>query len=358
MAIIPVMSTLANIQQKVRRLTRSPAEAQLSDQQLNDYINTFVIYDFPEHLRLFNQRTTFSFYTEPFIDVYESSTDPTNPLYNFVQNYLTVHPPVYIAGFQAFYTQSREELFNIYPKIDSISNILGQGFGDGVSTQFSGVVNASQTVTPPNSTQLTCILRNDVLFSSVDSNGNGLSMIDFPISPLIGNLYIPGGTPTSTTMQDPNNYINYVTGAFTVTFPTAPALGATINSQVVFQAPTRPVAMCFYDGKFILRPVPDQPYKVNMEVYARPTQLLAQNQSPQLEEWWQYIAYGSAKKIFEDRMDLDSVQLIMPEFKKQQNMIQRRTIVQYTNDRSATIYTDQTSLASGYNGWGWGGGIF
>src|SRR5277367_5540047 len=166
---IPATNTLATIEQKVRRLTRSPSEAQLTTDQLDQYINTFIAYDVPEHLRLFNLRTTFSFYTEPFIDVYESSTDPTSLLYQFTQQYITIHPPIYIAGFQSFYTQSRQEFFNIYPKINSIS-LIG-GVGNGTQLTFSGVVNTSQTINPPNSTQLTCILRNDVLFSSVDSNG-------------------------------------------------------------------------------------------------------------------------------------------------------------------------------------------
>jgi len=353
MAINPVGSSLSVIQQKVRRLTRSPSEAQLTDQQLEDYINTFIIYDFPEHLRLFNLRKTFTFYTEPFIDVYESSTDPNSPLYNFVQEYLTIHPPIYIAGFLSFFTQSRQEFFNIYPKINSISEC---GYGDGTTTSFTGVVNTSQTVNPPNSTQLTCILRNDVLFSSIDANGNGLALVDYPVSPLLGALGLPDQPQT---LPSPYGQINYVTGAFTANFPTAPAAGATVNSQVVFQAPTRPIAMCFYDGKFILRPVPDQPYRVQMEVYQRPSQLLALNQSPELEEWWQYIAYGAAKKVFEDRMDLDSVQQIMPEYKKQEALCLRRTIVQYTNERTATIYTeDVAGNGMGFNGWGWGGGNF
>jgi len=49
-----VSSNLQTIQQKVRRLTRSPSEAQLTDAQLNQYINTFVLYDFPEQIRTFN----------------------------------------------------------------------------------------------------------------------------------------------------------------------------------------------------------------------------------------------------------------------------------------------------------------
>ncbi len=75
---------------------------------------------------------------------------------------------------------------------------------------------------------------------------------------------------------------------------------------------------------------------------------------PALNEWWQFIAYMAAKKIFEDRMDMDSVQLIMPEFRNQMNLCNRRTLIQYTNDRVATIYTDQTNY-NGNNGWnGWG----
>src|SRR5580765_2325949 len=96
-------STLAAIQQKVRRLTRSPSLQQLSDADLNQYINTFILYDFPEHLRLFSLRTTLTFYTQPFIDVYETNTiDPTNPLYNFKNKYLTVHPTIYVAGRPVF----------------------------------------------------------------------------------------------------------------------------------------------------------------------------------------------------------------------------------------------------------------
>ncbi len=94
-----------------------------------------------------------------------------------------------------------------------------------------------------------------------------------------------------------------------------------------------------------------------MEVYVQPTELLLSNQSPDLQEWWQYIAYGAAKKVFEDRMDLDSVQQIMPEFKMQERLCLRRSIVQQTSQRSTTIYTDQSSTAGAYGpGWWAGGG--
>jgi hypothetical protein len=353
-----VDSTLNAIQQKVRRLTRSPSENQLTTAQLNQYINTFVLYDFPEQIRLLNLRTTFTFYTEPYVDVYPTSTDPNSPLYNFINKYISVHPPIYIAGFQSQFFEDREQFFGIYPFVNSIASIGIEG--DGATVQFSGVVNSQQAILPPGINQQICLLRNNVLFSSVDSSYNGLALIDYPISPSIGNLYIPGELPASTTAQDIFNYINYVTGAFTITFATPPGPGEAINSQTVPQNATLPQALLFYDGAFTVRPVPDQPYAVNMEAYITPTELLqtsATTQSPELQEWWQYIAYGAAKKVFEDRMDLDSVQQIMPEFKMQERLCLRRSIVQQTSQRSSTIYTE--NIAGGYGaGWFSGGGQF
>lgn len=377
MPINPPTTMLQTIQQKVRRLTRTPSQAQLSDDDLNQYINTFVVYDFPEHLRMFNLRTTFTFYANPFQDVYPTDitsylgTVPgtgvtTNPLYNFQNKYLSVHDPCYIAGYQSFYTQSREQFYSIYPLVNSIASIGPTG--DGATVTFTGVINSQQAILPSSNFQQTVtLLQDNVLFSAVGTNGIGLSLVDVPITDTvtgnklgIGNLYVPNALPTAPiTISDlnPNNTINYVTGAFTITFPSAPAAGSTINSQTVPQIVSLPQSLLYYDNQFILRPVPDQPYAINVEAYIRPTALLQENQSPTLEEWWQYIAYGAAKKIFEDRMDMESVAMILPEYRKQETLCLRRTIVQYTNERTATIYTEQTQgPLSG--GWGWGFGSF
>jgi len=348
-------TSLSTIQQKVRFLTRSPSQNQLTDAQLNQYINTFVLYDFPEQIRLLNLRTTFTFYTSPYIDVYSTNTTNANdPLYNFINQYISVHPPIYIAGFQSQFFEDREQFFGVYPFVNSIASIGTAG--DGVSTQFTGVVNSQQAIVPNNVVQNIALLRNNVLFSSVDTNFNGLAMADTPISTAIGNLSVPDYPPTSLTNQDPNNYINYVTGQFVVTFPTAPGVGEPINSQTVPQQLALPQALLFYDGQFTVRPVPDQPYRVDMEVYTQPTELLTSNQSPNLNEWWQYIAYGAAKKVFEDRMDMDSVRMILPEFKMQERLCLRRSIVQQTSQRSSTIYTENTSTAGAYGPGYWSGG--
>lgn len=361
-------NTLQQIEQKVRRLTRCPSEAQLTTTDLDNYINTFVVYDFPEQLRTFNDRQQFTFICNPFQDTYVTDTtlNVNNPLYNFQNNYLTVHPPVYIGGYPAFYTQSRTQFFGIYPIVNSILSIGTAG--DGVTTTFTGVITNNTGPTPSiaTPTQATVLLQNQVLFSSIDNNGNGLALIDVPVQDtatgnptIIGNLYVPGTEPaTLPTVVTPGNTINYLTGAFTITFPSAPASGTPINSQTVPSITSIPQSLLFYENQFTLRPVPDQPYRINFEVFVRPTALLSSNQTPQLEEWWQYIAYGAAKKIFEDKMDMESVANIMPEFKVQERLCLRRTLVQYANERTATIYTEQTSTSAGFNGWGYGGGQF
>jgi hypothetical protein len=353
-------STLQAIQTKVRRLTRSPSQAQLTDADLQNYINTFVVYDFPEHLRTFNLRTTFNFVCNAYQDVYPTDIESfvgvtTNPLYDFQNKYLTVHPPFYIAGYQSFYTQNRESFYGIYPFITNIYSI--GSFGNGITTTFTGTV--------ANAAGGSVFLQNNVLFSSVGTNGAGLALQDFPITDsttgnlsILGNLYVPGTQPNAPITSgafDPNNNINYVTGQFTITFPAAPRAGQAINSQTVQTLVSLPQAICYYDNKFILRPVPDQPYSINFEAYVSPTYLMQTTDEPALKEWWQYIAYGASKKIFEDRMDMDSVQMIMPEFKKQEALCLRRTIVQLTNERVSTIYTQQTDPGRGYGSWGWGG---
>lgn len=358
------VTTLAAIEQKVRRLTRSPSLAQLSKEDLDNYINTFVIYDFPEQLRTFNLHKQFSFVCNPFQDTYVTNdTLPIgNELKDFQNKYLSINPPVYIAGYNSFYSQSREQFFGIYPIINSIANIGTSG--DGVTTNFIGVINTNQAQ-PGNVQQLLALLQGQVLFSSVADSGLGVSLIDVPVvdaatgfKTIHGNLYVPGNTPAvPPTVVTPNNTINYATGAYNITFATAPGAGAIINSQTAPQALAIPQSLLFYQNEFTVRPVPDQPYRINFEVYARPTTLLADNQSPELNEWWQYIAYGAAKKIFEDRMDTDSVQQIMPEFEMQRLLCNRRTIVQNSNMRASTIYELQTGTS--YNGgWGWGNGPF
>lgn len=260
-------STLAAIITKVRRLTRSPSNTQITDAQIEEYINTFVLYDFPEHLRLFTLRENFTFFCDPYIDVYKTNTvNPLDELYNFKNKYITVHEPVYIAGNKAFLSQSPNEFFGIYPKTNAIAAIAT---GNGVATNYVGVLESKP------------VIIGSVTFTSVDIADAGLVLKDDGLGNLTG---------------DGNGGIDYITGAYVLNFAVAPGNGVVINSQTIPYTPAKPETILYHDNEFTLRPVPDKPYRIEMEVYVRPTEILAGN-SPELEQWWQYIAYGAAKKV-------------------------------------------------------------
>lgn len=312
------LSTLDQIRVKIRRLTKSPSAAQITDAQISDYVNTFVLYDFPEHLRTFNLRTTVEFFTQPYIDTYTGNDIVTN----FFNIYTNVYENVYVAGYKQIFSQSREQFFKLYPRIEFQKSI---GIGNGVTTNFTGTL----TNIPA--------LRDYVSFTSIGANNVGLRVYDVPNVPndgtgtFLGDAAVPGT-------------INYTTGAFNITFTSAPSVGQQVYSQTSPYKPTRPMAVLYYDSTFTFRPVPDQPYRVEFEVDIRPDELLQAGSMPALSQWWQYIAYGAAKKIFEDRSDMDSVQAIMPEFKKQEALVNRRLIDQQSKERVATVYTNMLEV--------------
>lgn len=321
-------SSLDAIRIKVRRITRSPSEQQLTTDQIDEYVNTFIQYDFPEHLRLFNLRDTVTIYTQPYIESLTTvNAPPDSPLFNFKNRYLTVHNPVYVNGYQVRLSLSRNEFYSYWPQNRSGQQI---GLGDGVTFTYTGVLNAVP------------VLRNNVAFVSITNANVGIRVSDDGLGGFVGDVGVGPNT------------IDYVTGAYSITFSAAPGVGEPVNAETFPYQPARPVVMLFFHDTFTFRPVPDQVYPVQMEVYYRPTELIASNQSPELEEWWQYIAYGAGLKVLQDRSDYDSVQQIMPEFKMQERLILRRTIVQQTEERVGTIYVNSLNGGGGQN-WGQSG---
>jgi hypothetical protein len=311
-------STLAAIRKKVRRLTRSPSEQQLSTTDIDEYVNTFILYDFPQELRLYTLRQIFTFYTSPNVDAYETNSISGDPLENFENKYTAVYSPIYVAGYEARLVQDVTEFTSLYPLTNAIST---ETTGDGVTVNYSGTLSAIPVVP------------DQVVFNGVDANNNGMQLHDDGSGVLSG---------------DGSGTINYVTGAYTLIWTTAPAASTNINSLTIPYTAARPDTILYYDNKFTVRPVPDQVYPIQVEVDVRPTELLAAGSSPDLEQWWSYIAYGATRYVFQDRTDNDSIADIMPELKRQELLVLRRTLAQISKERAPTIYTNGTFI--GYGG--------
>lgn len=379
----PPQTTLDQIKLKVRRITKSPNVNQLTEQQLADYINWYYLYDFPEELRVKTLKANYTFFTEANEDRYMLP----------INEYVTVEPPLYVAGFESWYSQSQTEFFRNYPKNALLANDVATGDGTSGPYSFSltpgpllkrcvtvttqdvagnaisliddgegnlqdsdqspiSIANATQT-NPVQITAETNLLSDGDTITILgvqgmtELNGNvytvdNVSANTFELLGVDGTgftAYTSGGVVVNTAV----NYgiVNYVTGAITVTFRSSIPLGASIDASSVPYTAGRPFAALFYNNEFILRPVPDRGYKVEIAAFLNPINLLDNSQNPELNEWWELIALGAALKIFTDRRELAVLAQYQPLYEDQLLHATRRTIIQQRNQRAATIYTDQ-----------------
>ncbi len=335
-------STLAAIRTKVRRLTGRPSSQQISDSQIDDYVNTFYQYDFPEHLRVFSNKGTFKFMTTENVDTYNMLTpDPNNPSFNDLivdfdgephqaqDIYYNLEPPVFIAGYQSFYSQNREQFFRTYPALGDLGEIDSSIKGNGTV----GPYDFTFTHFP--------FLQNQVTVGTIDSTGTTIKVEDDPQNRTTGNWLINNSTTSV------EGSINYLTGVGTITFTNSIPQGEEITFTFVPYQPNRPLAILFYNNQITLRPVPDKPYPVEFNAFLTPAALLSSTQNPLIKQWWQYLAYGATKKIFEDSQDPEGVNQIMEGLKEQELLVLHRHIVQQTNERTATIYTEMTAFPYG-----------
>ena len=302
---------LTTIRAKVRSLTANPSPQQLTDATIDQYVNTYYLYDMPDQLRLWNLNTVYSFTTQPNVDQY---TLPIN-------DYTSWQPPLYVAGYQCLFSQSRTEFFQLYPEI--IQNQL-LGNGDGTSGPY--------TFTLTNSP----VARGSILIAGIDANNYSWNLTD----DLAGNL-TGGGTGT----------IDYLTGIATFTFTGAIPASNNITGNFYYYQPARPQAGLLYQNTLILRPIPDQAYQVELNAFILPTALLSSSDSPMIYQWWQLLACGAAQKILEDRNDWENYTAVSEILKKYEYEAIYRTAAQRANQRVATIYTQQISFP-----WGAGGG--
>lgn len=334
-------STLSDIRQKVRRITGRPSSTQITDAEIDNYINTYYRFDMPSQLRLENLKVQYEFTTTPNIAVYDFDRN----------SYLTNMPPVYVGGYQIGMTQSRENFYRIQPAVDQENVQLATG--NGTSGPYTGTFSNTPFLTgfkpnPPGafSSSATNDISADRLNFNVVISASGTPDATSGIAPAItlvddgqGNLFAT--TDTSTTPSSSRGTVNYITGAVSITdFGSAIPSGNAIMMQAVPYTAARPIRVVFFQDQFIFDPVPDKAYPVSFEVYKYPT-ALAEGESPQLQEWWQLLAYGASLKIFADNADFDNLQKYYPLLLEQKSQVLSRTVVQQTSRRAATIYTDQ-----------------
>lgn len=353
-------SQLQNIRATVRRITGRTSPSTITDSQIDNYINTFYVYDLPEHLKLETLRVNYQFLTTA-----------NQAIYDFpVEYYLNNMPPVYIAGYQSYMTQSRENFYRVNSTFQYQQASVA--IGNGTVGPYTGTLTTTNVLqgykpNPPGAySAITTVLPKNIIwgitFSGLAAPGTAgiaqsVSLIDdgqgnlFDINdPNCDPLGIPGSRGT----------INYITGAFSLNnFSQAIANGQPINAQYVAYKASRPQSVLYYNNQFFVFPIPDQAYVVSFEAFKYPTAFLSiyvdpvtgalvdpdQYTSPLLSEWWQLLAYGAALKVFSDNADFENYMKFRPLFEEHMRLVNRRTINQYSTERTSSIYTEQTQFA-------------
>lgn len=279
---------------------------QMPDEEIDGYINTYYLYDFPENLRILNTQTFLTFNVQPNVDTYAVD----------MNKYINLQPPGYIAGYQILWYQSPEAFYRVWPKLDLISQVSS---GNG-GTHYQGQISAVP------------ILKNSVIITANNSFSTALTMTDNGLGFFTGDV---AAAPPST--------IDYKTGIFDIYFSATIPAGVAINAESFSYVASRPTDVLFWEGDLVFRPVPDIAYQFQIFAWQQPTAFLstAPAATTPIQDWWQLLAYGAALKIFVDNADFDQYQKFYPLYDEQLRLVQRKSLVQITNQRATSIYSDQ-----------------
>lgn len=288
---------LLNIREKVRNITGTPSTDQLTDNQINDYIDKYYVFTMPHELKEQIQNQPLAFKTIPGQDIY-----------TFPSAFLTNSPGAYADGFPMVFYQDPDVFLQDWPLQYAVNTI---GTGDGVTINFNGGLQ-----NPP-------LIMGSLFIAAgqqvMQDNGAGQLTI--------------GGFVTGT--------INYLTGTYNVTFPVPPAAADQVYAKYLGYQGNRPQGILFYDNHFVLRAVPDQVYQILMQGFVLPasfydavTGLYVDTRTPAQEEWGPLIAYGAALDVLSDRGDNDGYQTNWPIFKRYENVALSRTVQQYSIEQS------------------------
>ncbi len=346
--------SLDQMRNTVRRMTARYDEAQAPTSQIDYYINLAYTLRFPEQFKNLKLTKPYVFYTIPNKDTYdfpyEENPVSANPTQNATVSpgYIQVTPPVFCQGYQLGYFQDTQTFYNRWPQL-SVNQIINNG-GKGVGVQYSGTIPnfpfyRAQLDIFGNVTNPGVVISADVINPQSADSAFSMRLTDIPIvgSPNNkGDLIDESGNAIGT--------VNYLTGDydFTLTSPQVIPADAAIYAAVVPYMASRPIDVLFYNQQLVFRPCPRQVYKVEFTISQQPTQLIAANDAPELNEWWEFICLLAAELIYVDFPDPEGLAYIQPFLDQQRCEAQRRTLKQLSTQRSQTLYSQRGRPLAGW----------
>lgn len=396
------MDLLSDIITYVRRIIKSPSNAQITDSLIVDYINRFWIMDVDARIQLFDLKTKYQFQTVPGQDQYnmpmyqlqsstaaQGSLQSTISFYPVYQGFTNV---AYVNGIQVPFQTERLQFFGTWPNIVQQMNAVAIGNGTAGPYNFTFPIAPNNIM--PLTTPFQYILRGHIntnglialanssfgaytdppVVTNAQAIGVSGSIASVPLANVFPAVYItsnaadgsnievcdsgqvlngnqnlgllmnPGTYPNGNTAltngySTTSNVINYYTGQVSnLFFPQTIPSGANINVQCYLFQSGLPRGILFYDNTLTLRSPPDKQYLVELDAYLTPAGFLASNQAIPFAYMSEYIARGAARKILSDTGDIEQYQFYEPLFKEQETLVWKRSQRQFTSTRTQTIY--------------------
>lgn len=362
----PLYPTLADAVTKARKLTGSSNSFQVTDSYIVQQMHSFYSYDLPAKFRSLKLKDLYTFTTNVGQDVYPFNSEL----------YITVDQPCYCAKRELKLFNDPWNFYGVNYNWQQYTNFAS---GDGTTGPYTGFTTASPLIGsvnndpgpqtnpslyfPQGRVQNILITANVIgpngvgETQNVTDDGQGNLIQIFQTSNNTNKEY--GWTYyrqyASSTPNTPGNAtINYQTGEIIgLKFAQPIPQGTPIQIQYNPKKLSIPLSIMFYQNQFTLAPVPDKGYTIELTCYRQPIQaLIAADMAgnPELSEWWEILAVGAAKKIFENRLDSDGVIFIDKMLRERYDIIETRTYAQIGQQRIHTIYTDQLTYNYGSGG--------
>lgn len=293
--------TLGDIREKVRHITGRFSPDEISNVQLDKFINDYYQLTFPQEVKLESKETFYEFLTQPNQSYYPQPLE----LYSSFspQAYCNNFPLIWYQDPNIFYQESRFQYIFKTPWI-----------GDGVTTTFSYQISGF----PIMPATLTISSLQEVFEDKNTAWSND-------------NVNILGS-------QNGLAVINYALGTIEVTFYQAPKNLEPIHVNYVLFSPRRPLSILCFNNQFQLFPVPDQVYKIRMQASQIVKPMILSSDTPELNEWGLCIAYGAAREIFSSFGEMEAYAEISVLYQEQVKYILKRTLMQLMNERSYPLF--------------------
>lgn len=326
--------TLSLMRDTTRRMTARYTPSQMTDVQLDGYLNRFMTLMLPLHFKNIKLTKPYVFTTIPNVDTYDFIYENglvTNPDGTPAHGNVMLSPPVYCQGYVLRYMQDKNVFFNRWPKL-SVNQQINNG--KNTSGPYAGTIPTS---TPFLRAQLDIfgnVTEAAVIISAFDDTGFTYVISDVPqTANNVGNLVDVQGNVVGT--------VNYLTGVYTFTLANSAVipLNTPIYASVVPYQSSRPTDVLFYNQQITLRPVPQQVYQMEFQISQQPLALLTSGQAPELDEWYLFCCAGAARLIYTDFPDPEGMANVEPIFQEQLQLAQRRTLKQLSTQRAATIFS-------------------